>query len=76
MSGKYIVVFKKGTPKDVIDKQIEDVKNQGGTITNRFDSILLGFSADMPANVVANLQNNLQSNGIDYIEPDQVVTIQ
>jgi hypothetical protein len=28
-SNQYIVIFKKETPKEVVDKAIDDVKNQG-----------------------------------------------
>jgi hypothetical protein len=40
-AAEYIVMFKKGTAPSVIDKQIEEVQQNGGKITQRYDSILL-----------------------------------
>jgi len=73
MSGKYIVVFKDHVTPDEINKYAEEVQEQGGKIGHRYNSVLKGFSATIPDSYFAQLQ---QSDVIDYIEPDGVVTTQ
>ncbi|CAO3574672.1 unnamed protein product [Mortierella alpina] len=73
MSSKFIVVFKANTSENEITKAIEDVKSQGGKVTHRYDSSLLGFSAELPTNVYSTLESHPQ---VDYVEPDGEVSIQ
>lgn len=53
MSGKYIVMFKSGTPQSEVDRQIEQVIAQGGKINQKYDT-LLGFSATIPDTMISN----------------------
>ncbi|KAI8923928.1 hypothetical protein BC831DRAFT_468468 [Entophlyctis helioformis] len=71
MSGKYIVMFKADTPKDVIDKAADDVVKQGGTIGHRYDSSILGFAATMPDNLLTSLNTHAH---VDVIEADGEVS--
>ncbi|KAG0227631.1 hypothetical protein BGW42_002804 [Actinomortierella wolfii] len=70
---KVIVVFKDGTPNEEIEKAIKDVEAQGkcGKIGHRYDSALLGFSAELPDDSVQSLTLHPQ---LEYIEPDGEVT--
>ncbi|KAI0930618.1 hypothetical protein AcV5_007285 [Taiwanofungus camphoratus] len=47
----------------------------GGSIGQRFDPVLNGFSATIPEGYLTRLQS-LQGDVIDYIEPDGVVKTQ
>ncbi|KAG0250154.1 hypothetical protein BG011_008633 [Mortierella polycephala] len=71
-TNKVIVVFKNGTSSEVIDSAIEDVKSKGGKIAHRYESALLGFSAEMPDNSVQALNTD---PSVDYVEPDGEVSI-
>ncbi|KAI0630165.1 protease propeptide/inhibitor [Trametes polyzona] len=75
MSGKYIVVFKDHVPQSEVDKYASEVNANGGKVDQRYDSVLKGFSATIPESFLLQLQS-LQSDTIDYIEPDSVVTTQ
>ncbi|KAL1924601.1 uncharacterized protein VTP21DRAFT_4255 [Calcarisporiella thermophila] len=69
--GKYIVVFKQDTPADVIEKAANDIKDKGGEIGHRYDSVLKGFSATVPDHHLGTLDAH---EHVDYIESDGVVT--
>ncbi|KII92391.1 hypothetical protein PLICRDRAFT_37166 [Plicaturopsis crispa FD-325 SS-3] len=76
MSGKYIVVFKSTATPEQIEKYATEVSNSGGEVTNRYDTVLKGFSAAIPDSYLTQLQS-LQGGGVvDYIEPDGTVTTQ
>ncbi|KAF9925097.1 hypothetical protein FBU30_005090 [Linnemannia zychae] len=66
-SNKVIVVFKAGTSQEDITKAENDIIAQGGHITNRYTSALLGFAAELPDNSIQTLAAHPQLN---YIEPD------
>ncbi|OAQ25022.1 hypothetical protein K457DRAFT_100091 [Linnemannia elongata AG-77] len=66
-----IVVFKQGTPQPEITKAEDDIIAQGGKITQRYTSALLGFAAELPDNSVQALTTNPHLN---YIEPDGEVS--
>ncbi|KAF9133214.1 hypothetical protein BGW39_010325 [Mortierella sp. 14UC] len=68
---KVIVVFKAGTAQEEITKAENDVIAQGGEITQRYTSALLGFAASLPDNSVQALTVHPQVN---YIEPDGPVS--
>ncbi|KAF9561466.1 hypothetical protein EC968_005754 [Mortierella alpina] len=68
---KVIVVFKENTPASEIENAINDVKSQGGTITHRYESALLGFAAELPDSSVQTLTVHPH---VSYVEPDGVVT--
>ncbi|OZJ03589.1 hypothetical protein BZG36_03036 [Bifiguratus adelaidae] len=71
--GKYIVVYKKGTPPDIIDQHAQDVEKQGkwGAVKHKYKVGLLGFAATLPDNTLSTFAEN---EHIDYIEPDGEVT--
>eukprot|EP00842_Homolaphlyctis_polyrhiza_P004032 jgi/Hompol1/462/HPOL_005315-RA len=71
MSGKYIVMFKEGTPKEVIDKAAADIVSQGGVIGHRYDSSILGFSAELPDNVLTTF---VKHEHVDAVEADGTVS--
>ncbi|KAH9978644.1 hypothetical protein BGW80DRAFT_1280186 [Lactifluus volemus] len=70
MSGKYIVVFKNTASPEVIEKQANEVNENGGVVTNKFSSnIMKGFTAEIPDTYLLTLQSGLQQgdNEISYI---------
>lgn len=82
---RYIVVFKDGVAPDAIDAAIAEAEAAAAqsldaapdapaalTVHYRYTSALLGFAATMPASALKALQGN---PNVDYIEADQVVTI-
>ncbi|KAH9847131.1 protease propeptide/inhibitor [Lenzites betulinus] len=75
MSGRYIVVFKDHVPLTEIDKYAGQVNANGGEVAQRYDTVIKGFSATIPEQFLVQLQS-LQSDTIDYIEPDSTVTTQ
>ncbi|KAG0258896.1 hypothetical protein BGZ95_004849, partial [Linnemannia exigua] len=70
---KDIVIFKEGTCQEDITKAENDIIDQGGNITNRYNTALLGFAASIPESSIQAL--NIHPS-VDYIEPDGVVTTQ
>ncbi|KAL7281800.1 hypothetical protein ACG7TL_005123 [Trametes sanguinea] len=66
MSGKYIVVFKDHVPQSEIDKYANEVNANGGSVAQRYDSVLKGFSATIPEAYLQRLQS-FQDSIIDYI---------
>ncbi|KAF8577752.1 protease propeptide/inhibitor, partial [Ramaria rubella] len=74
-SAEYIVVFKSNVSKEDIDKYADGVNENGGEVSQRYDSKLKGFAATIPDQYLLSLQS-LQGDVIDYIEPDGVVTTQ
>ncbi|KAI9228343.1 MAG: serine proteinase inhibitor IA-1 [Piptocephalis tieghemiana] len=70
--GKYIVVFKKDAPQEVIDKMMEDVSTEGGKIEHHYKMTKMrGFSASIPDAFLTNLTGDQY---IETIEPDGEVT--
>ncbi|KAJ1927923.1 hypothetical protein IWQ60_002525 [Tieghemiomyces parasiticus] len=69
---RYTVVFKPDTPDEVIEKSMEDVKKQGGTIHHKFD-LMKGYAANLPTSFHAELKGHDQ---ISFIEEDQEMRIQ
>jgi len=70
-SGEYIVCFKDGTSKEVIEKAISEVEQQGGEIKHRYTTTMLGFSAKLPDQVLTTMVN---SSDIDFVEADGQVS--
>ncbi|KAF9536653.1 hypothetical protein EC957_010178, partial [Mortierella hygrophila] len=66
---KVIVVFKEDTPQAEIQSAEDSIIAQGGNITQRFDTAILGFAAELPDNSIQALQAHPM---VDYIEPDGV----
>ncbi|KAG5645199.1 hypothetical protein DXG03_006717 [Asterophora parasitica] len=63
---KYIVVFKEHVTKEQVNKYAEDVNQNGGEVTNRWDTVLNGFAAVIPDAHFQKLQS-LTDDVIDYI---------
>ncbi|KAF8492304.1 protease propeptide/inhibitor [Gautieria morchelliformis] len=76
MSGKYIVIFKNNVSQDRVNKYATDVTENGGSVTNRYDSVMKGFAATIPDQYLTTLQSLQGGDEIDYIEPDSTVTTQ
>lgn len=55
-SGSYIVVFKAGVAKDVVEKAIKDVEAKGGKINHRYDTVFTGFAATVPDSVLCEFE--------------------
>ncbi|ORZ27373.1 hypothetical protein BCR41DRAFT_346715 [Lobosporangium transversale] len=70
-TNKMIVVFKPETPHEEVDKAEEDIRSQGGKVTQSYRSALLGFAAEMPDFQVQTLTTN---PNLHYMEPDGEVT--
>ncbi|KAF9348214.1 hypothetical protein BGX26_000363 [Mortierella sp. AD094] len=71
MTNNVIVVFKKGTELSVIDAAVKDVESQGGKIKHRYNSALLGFSAEVPDVGINALNTHAE---VDYVEADGKVS--
>ncbi|KAI1318383.1 hypothetical protein EDD11_006721 [Mortierella claussenii] len=71
-SNKVIVVFKAETPASEIDTAVKDIEANGGHITQRYASALLGFAAEVPD---VGIQTLSVHPHVDYIEPDGEVSI-
>ncbi|ORY01925.1 hypothetical protein K493DRAFT_346988 [Basidiobolus meristosporus CBS 931.73] len=70
-TGDYIVMFHEGTPRSVIDEEVNKVQSQGGTIKHRYDSGIFGFAASIPDDHLTALN---VSEHVKLIEPDGEVT--
>jgi len=68
-NAKYIVVFKDGVSDEDIKKYAEQVNSQGGQVTNVYDTVLRGFAAEMPQEMLMEFKS-LQGGIVDYIELD------
>ncbi|KAG0042492.1 hypothetical protein BGZ83_000400 [Gryganskiella cystojenkinii] len=67
-----IVVFKAGTLASEIKAAEDDIISQGGEITQRYTTALLGFAAKVPDNAFQSLTVRPQ---VDYVESDGEVSI-
>ncbi|KAF9111620.1 hypothetical protein BGX27_004672 [Mortierella sp. AM989] len=67
----YVVVFKESAASQAILNVERDIVAFGGKIGWRYTTLIKGFSAWIPAQVVIALSNN---PAIDYIEEDSEVT--
>ncbi|KAG0005988.1 hypothetical protein BGZ80_002178 [Entomortierella chlamydospora] len=72
-SQSYIVVFKSTTTAEAIEQVEKDIVGFGGKIGQHYDTVLKGFSAWIPTQVVSTLS---ASPFIAYIEEDAKVTTQ
>ncbi|CAO3571105.1 unnamed protein product [Mortierella alpina] len=68
---KVIVVFKDNTPASEIANAITDIESQGGKITHKYESALLGFAAEMPDSSV---QVMTVHPHVSYVEADGEVS--
>jgi aqualysin 1 len=70
--GRYIVVFKPGTPAANVSAAAENARGRGGQVDFVYESALSGFAGSFPEQALNGLRNN---PNIEYIEADQVVTL-
>ncbi|KAJ3186715.1 hypothetical protein HDU85_007535 [Gaertneriomyces sp. JEL0708] len=69
--GKYVVAFKADTPQDVIDQAAKDIEAQGGKIGHKYDTVMKGFAATLPDNLLTTFKAH---DKVDYIEADGEVS--
>ncbi|KAI9016378.1 hypothetical protein CLU79DRAFT_763572 [Phycomyces nitens] len=74
MSSSYIVTFKKDTPQEVIDQEIEKVKATGAEIKHVYNSSIKGFSVSVPDSLVSSL--SFDNEHVNFVEADGEVSTQ
>ncbi|KAI7853064.1 hypothetical protein BDC45DRAFT_512189 [Circinella umbellata] len=75
MSGSsYIVTFKKDTPDEVIDSEVQKAKDSGANVTNVYKSALRGYAVTVPDDLVSSF--SLKHDNVENIEADGEVTTQ
>ncbi len=70
--GRYIVVFKPGTPAADVNAAAEQARGGGGQVDFVYESALVGFAGQLPEQALFGLSHN---PNIEFIEADQVITI-
>ena len=70
--GRYIVVFKAGTPAAEVSAAAENARGRGGQVDFIYESALSGFAGSFPEHALFGLSHN---PNVEYIEADQVVTV-
>ena len=72
----YIVTFKDDTTDEEIERHIEQLVQDGGVVTHRYDTVFKGYAAQIPPAFLDMLENNLQDGDgiVDAIEPDGTVS--
>ena len=70
--GRYIVVFKPGTPAADVSAAAEHARGGGGQVDFVYESALVGFAGQLPEQALFGLSHN---PNIEFIEADQVITI-
>jgi aqualysin 1 len=70
--GRYIVVFKAGTPAANVSAAVEHARGLGGQVDFVYESALSGFAGNFPEQAVFGLSHN---PNVEFIEADQVITI-
>ncbi|KAI8337047.1 hypothetical protein BC941DRAFT_375830 [Chlamydoabsidia padenii] len=73
-NSNYIVTFKKGTSKEVIDEQIKKAEAAGATIKHRYNSAILGYAVSVPDEAINAFDANHPD--VDFVEADGEVTTQ
>jgi aqualysin 1 len=71
-AGRYIVVFKPGTPAAEISAAGEHARAAGGQVDYVYESALLGFAGSFPEQAIFGLSHN---PNVEYIEEDQVISL-
>ena len=56
----------------MIQASIDAVEAAGGKITQRYDTVLLGYAATVPESFVNTIK---AGEGVDFVEEDQTVSI-
>jgi len=70
--GRYIVVFRPGTPAAQVSAAAENARGQGGQVDFVYDAALTGFAGNLPEQALFGLSHN---PNIEFIEADQQITI-
>src|SRR6476620_6140803 len=66
--GRYIVVFKPGTPAAEASAAAENARRRGGQVDFVYDAALVGFAGNFPQEALAGLSHN---PNVEFIEADQ-----
>jgi aqualysin 1 len=72
VSGRYIVVFKPGTPAAEMNAAAEHARGLGGQVDFVYEAALSGFAGNFPEQAIFGLSHN---PNIEFIEADQEITI-
>lgn len=72
VSGRYIVVFKPGTPAAEMSAAAEHARGLGGQVDFVYEAALSGFAGNFPEQAIFGLSHN---PNIEFIEADQEITI-
>src|SRR5262245_40055369 len=70
--GRYIVVFRPGTPAAEVSAVSEQAHGLGGQVDFVYDAALTGFAGNFPEQAIFGLSHN---PNIDFIEADQEITL-
>ena len=70
----YIVTFKRDTPDEVIDAEVQKAKDSGAKVTNVYKAALRGYAVTVPDDLVSSF--SLKHENVEHIEADGVVTTQ
>ncbi|HVE45497.1 MAG TPA: S8 family peptidase [Acidimicrobiales bacterium] len=69
IEGRYIVVFRKGSPRAEVSSARNDAERRGGRVHFEYGDALSGFAATLPPNALDGARRNPH---VDYIEADAV----
>ena len=69
----YIIAFASGTPLEAQDMLIHKVTSGGGTITQRYTTVMLGFAGTIPLDVLEMLKSH---EAVESVEEDQIFDTQ
>lgn len=72
ISGRYIVVFKAGTPAAEVNAAAEHARGLGGQVDFVYEAALTGFAGNLPEQALFGLSHN---PNIEFIEEDQEITL-
>ncbi len=70
--GRYIVVFRAGTPAAEVSAAAENARGRGGQVDYVYDAALIGFAGKFPEQAIAGLSHN---PNVEFIEADQEITL-
>ena len=70
--GRYIVVFKPGTPAAEASAAAENARGRGGQVDFVYDAALVGFAGNFPDEALTGLSHN---PNVEFIEADQEITL-
>jgi subtilisin family serine protease len=70
--GRYIIVFKPGTPAAEAGAAAENARGQGGQVDFVYDAALVGFAGNFPEQALTGLSHN---PNVEFIEADQEITL-